>query len=138
MASTGIVPIGVFSSLSSSAGTNPRPLVIVREISSLTEGSSVQICNSGLSTLKEDNPLEISSAVNSDLPLIVIFATSESTVSTILFSLTCLMLRMMSCIPSITPGIVANSWSTPEIFIELIAKPSREDNRMRRSALPIV
>ncbi len=36
-------------------------------------------------------------------------------------------------ISSITPGIVSNSSFTPEIFIELIAKPSREDNRMVES-----
>ena len=133
-----MVPIGVFSSLISSAGTKPRPLVMVREISSVTDGSSEQMCCSGFNTLKEDNPLEISSAVNSFLPLITMFATSESTVSTILLNLTCLRLRMMSCIPSITPGIVANSWSTPEILIWLIAKPSREARRMRRRALPMV
>ncbi len=113
MASTGIVPMGVFSSLSSSAGTKPRPLVMVRVISSFTEGSSEQMCSSGFNTLKEDNPSEMSSAVNSDLPLIVMFATALSSVSTMRRKRTCFRLRIMSCIPSITPGMVWNSSWTP-------------------------
>ena len=117
MASMGIVPIGVFSSRSSSAGTKPWPLVMVSVISSLTDGSSEQMCNSGFNTMKEDNPLEISSAVNSCLPLMTMFAVSVSTVSTMRRKRTCLRFRMMSCIPSMTPGMVWNSWSTPEILI---------------------
>ena len=83
MASTGMVPMGVSSSRLSSAGTKPRPLVMVMLISSLTDGSREQMCWSKFNTLKEDNPLEISSAVNSCLPLMVMLTVSESTDSTI-------------------------------------------------------
>jgi hypothetical protein len=39
---------------------------------------------------------------------------------------------------SLTPGTVENSCSTPAIRIVLMAKPSNEDRRMRRSELPMV
>ena len=88
--------------------------------------------------MKEDNPLEMSSAVNSCLPLIVMFAVSVSTVSTMRRKRTCFRFRMISCMPSITPGMVWNSSSTPPTLICEMAKPSREARRMRRRALPMV
>jgi hypothetical protein len=39
---------------------------------------------------------------------------------------------------SFTPGIVANSCSTPSILIDVTAAPTMDDSSARRSALPIV
>ena len=46
--------------------------------------------------------------------------------------------RMMSVTSSITPESEENSWRTPSILIAVIAAPSTEESRIRRSALPIV
>src|SRR5262245_11179144 len=45
---------------------------------------------------------------------------------------------MMSVVSSTTPGTDENSCRTPSIFTDVIAAPSIDDRRMRRSAFPIV
>ena len=49
-----------------------------------------------------------------------------------------LMLRMISVTSSLTPGTVANSWSTPSIRIEVREAPGMLESRVRRSELPMV
>ena len=45
---------------------------------------------------------------------------------------------MISVTSSTTPEMVENSWSTPSIRNEVIAKPSNEESNTRLSALPMV
>ena len=68
----------------------------------------------------------------------MIDAFSDSNSSTLCLKRTCFKFSMMLVTSSRTPGTVANSCSTPAILIVLIAKPSSEESRMRRNALPTV
>ena len=45
---------------------------------------------------------------------------------------------MMSVTSSTTPGTAVNSCSTPSILTAVIAAPSIDESRTRRSALPTV
>ena len=76
---------------------------------SFTVGSMEQMCSCGLRTEKLQRLLEISSAVNSCLPVTVKLTVSASSSLTSLLKRTCLRLRMMSTTLSMTPGIVSNS-----------------------------
>ena len=102
------------------------------------EVSIRQITNSGFKTSKFDITSLKSPARNSSRPLTLIVNTSPSASSTRRLRRTCLRLRMIFVTSSITPGIVANSCSTPSILMHEIAKPSSEERRIRRKALPIV
>ncbi len=50
----------------------------------------------------------------------------------------CFKLRMMSETSSTTPEIDENSWSTPSMWMAVMAAPSIEDSSARRRALPTV
>ena len=63
---------------------------------------------------------------------------SLSTSSICLLKRTCFKFKIISVTSSTTPAIVENSWSTPSIFTEVIANPSREDNKTLLRALPTV
>ncbi len=58
--------------------------------------------------------------------------------SVLSFSGTCFRFRMMSVASSTTPGIGENSCNTPSIFTAVIAAPSIELSKARRSELPTV
>ena len=49
-----------------------------------------------------------------------------------------LRMNMMSVVSSTTPGIEENSCRTPSILTAVIAAPSIEDRRIRRSPFPMV
>ena len=134
----GITLTSVQNSRFSSAGTYPRPLLIVTSIVIVALESKWQITSSGLRTSKPDNCLPMSPALNSVEFEMVILAFSVSNSSTNCLKRTCFNLRMMLVTSSFTPGTEANSCSTPSILIAQMAKPSREERRMRRRALPTV
>ena len=77
-----------------------------------------------------------SPAVILSCPEIEIDTSSLSTSSICLLNLICLRFSTISVTSSTIPGIVENSWSTPSIFTEVIAKPSSDDNNTLLSALP--
>src|SRR5690606_16466362 len=63
---------------------------------------------------------------------------SLSTSSICFFKRICFRFRMISVTSSTTPAIVENSCSTPSIFTDVMAYPSRDDKRTLLSALPTV
>ena len=67
---------------------------------------------------------------------IVTFSFSDSSIC--LLKRTCLRLSIISVTSSTTPLIVENSCYTFSHLIEVIANPSKEDNKTRLSALPTV
>ena len=54
------------------------------------------------------------------------------------FSLTLFKFTMISGTSSTTFGIVENSWTTPSIFIVVIAVPGNEDSKILLKEFPIV
>ena len=90
------------------------------------------------STWKDDVNLPMSPAVKVSCPEIETFTSSKSESSICLLNLTCLRFNTISVTSSTIPLIVENSCSTPSIFIEDIAKPSIEFNKILLSALPTV
>ena len=77
-------------------------------------------------------------AVSSVTPATLTDTFSASWLSTVRMKRIFLRFRIISIIPSITPGIAANSWSTPATLTVVIAYPSNEESRIRRKALPMV
>ena len=82
-------------------------------------------------------------SANPHYPLVLEFSMkidtfSLSNSSTTCLKRTCFKFKIMLVTSSFTPGTVANSCSTPSILIVLIAKPSNEERRIRRKALPTV
>ena len=67
-----------------------------------------------------------SPAVNCSAPETEIVTVSLSTSSICLLKQTCFKFKIISVTSSTTPAMVENSWSTPSILIEVIAKPSRD------------
>ena len=100
--------------------------------------SKWQITNSGFNTSNPVKYLLISPALNSLEFSIETVTFSLSNSSTTCLNLTCFRFKIMLVTSSLTPGTVANSCSTPSILIVLIAKPSNEERRIRRKALPTV
>ena len=105
---------------------------------SFTEGSRLQMTSSGFSTWNELRYLLMSPATNCSWPVMVKLTFSCVSVGTTCLRRTCLKFKTMSATSSITPSMEANSWVTPSIWIEVMAKPSREDNKILLSALPMV
>ena len=59
-------------------------------------------------------------------------------VTNIILNLTCFRFKIMLVTSSFTPGTLENSCSTPSMRIVVMAKPSNEERRIRRNALPTV
>ena len=49
-----------------------------------------------------------------------------------------LIFKIISVTSSLTPAIVENSWTTPFIFIEVIAAPCKEESKTLLRVLPSV
>ena len=111
---------------------------MVSSISSVTAVSILQITRSGFNTVKLFENLVMSPALNASWPLTITNIFSASPESPVFFKRTCFRFRMISVTSSTTPLMVENSCVTPEKRTEVIAKPSKDESKIRRKALPIV